>query len=655
MSAWSFTHVTEITVNNETDSGAAVIEIRGFSTSDTRFRLYDISADKYLTKRGWTKTPSALPTDAVLSDDVITITLDAELTRKIFSRASLSLEQPGSDFRQVFLWPESGVPAAPVVIPSIDEPIPVEAALADLGSVAPGLAAETTEPKPEPVATAKPVAAIPAKQSERRDTRSPATPGLLVDDGLPQTWLPTAIAAALFLVLGFGIAYFLLGSGSDAQVKQVTQAAAAARAKDQADFAKKLADAEAASKDTAAKIAEAGTKTADLTAARDAALKEVTDKDNKVRNLQTKLDAATTEIESFKATGQKIDARVAELTTQAQTLAADRDAAFKTIADKDAALKDLEAKLNDTNSEIDAIKNQAGTVEAQQSALTEKTSTLAAALDKAKADLAGREKTLRDVQSKLEVANVQIDALKTMAAKNSEASLEKSALQDKIAQLTADLDASTKAASASTTKLADLNQRLAATETKLAAATSQPDSNQQAAADAPPDETTSQLQEERDLYAKELKTLTDSFTTLKAQKAELEKQLASRTEKASAVAKTDEAPEAANVTLWGATAIDMGGAIYAVNNQTTKKAAQNGAKAKCRSQSDFGCQALTSFQNSCISVARFEGEGPAADNYAFSVHPNWKRAAAEALGRCERMGQKCTVRFTSCSPDSLSK
>jgi hypothetical protein len=95
--------------------------------------------------------------------------------------------------------------------------------------------------------------------------------------------------------------------------------------------------------------------------------------------------------------------------------------------------------------------------------------------------------------------------------------------------------------------------------------------------------------------------------------------------------------------------------MFAGVNQTTKKAAQNGAKAKCRSQSDFGCQALTSFQNSCISVARFEGEGPAADNYAFSVHPNWKRSAAEALGRCERMGQKCTVRFTSCSPDSLSK
>ena len=633
--------MTDITVNNETESGAAVIELRGLATSDTRFRLYDIAADKYLTKRGWTKTPSALPTEAVLGEDFISIPLDAELARKIAPRASLSLEQPSTDFRQVFLWARTEAPFVLDEATVADEPIPVEAALADLAAEQPARPEPAVAPAmtaaPAPEAKTEPTKEAPAEEPETQDTRSAAMANLFAEDEPRQTWLPTAIAAALFLVLGFGLAYLLIGSSSDADVQQVTQAAEQQRARDQADFARQLADVQTVSKESDAKIAEASTKSAELAAARDEALKAVTDKDNALRDLQTRLDAATTEIESFKASGEKVDARVAELTTQTQVLAADRDAAFKTIADKDALVKDLETRL------------AAAQADSQDSAA------LTAALDKARSDLAEREKALRDVQSKLEVADVQIDALKTMAGKNSEASLEKSALEDKIAQLMADLDTATKSAGDSKARLAELDRKLLEAETMLATATSQRETDQQGVAEeTASSEATLQLQQERDLYAKELKALTDNFAALKAQNDQLEKQVAALkgTDKGPSVAGT---PDAATDTLWGASAIDMSGAIYAVNNQATKASAQANALAKCRNQSDFGCKALTSFQNSCISVARFEGESPATDNYAFSVHANWKRSAAEALGRCERLGQTCTVRFTTCSPDSLSK
>lgn len=633
--------MTDITVKNETESGAAVIELRGLATSDTRFRLYDIAADKYLTKRGWTKTPSALPAEAVLVDDLITIPLDAELARKIAPRTSLSLEQPSTDFRQVFLWARAEAPVVPDEAVAADEPITVEAALADLAADQPANPEPAVEPAmtaaPAPEAKTEPTKEAPAEEPETQDTRSAVMANLFAEDEPRQTWLPTAIAAALFLVLGFGLAYLLIGSSSDADVQQVTQAAEQQRAKDQADFARQLADVQTVSKVSDVKIAEASTKAAELAAARDEALKAAADKDNALRDLQTRLDAATTEIESFKASGEKVDARVAELTTQAQALAADRDAAFKTIADKDALVKDLDARL------------AAAQADSQDSAA------LTAALDKARSDLAEREKVLRDVQSKLEVADVQIDALKTMAGKNSEANLEKSALEDKIAQLMADLDTATKSAGDSKAKLAELDQKLLETETMLATATSQRETDQQGVAvETASSEATSQLRQERDLYAKELKALTDNFAILKAQNDQLEKQIATLkgTDKGPSVAGT---PDATTDTLWGASAIDMSGAIYAVNNQATKASAQANALAKCRNQSDFGCKALTSFQNSCFSVARFQDESPATDNYAFSVDANWKRSAAESLGRCERRGSRCTVRFTTCSPDSLSK
>jgi hypothetical protein len=632
--------VTEITVKNETDTGAAVIEIRGLATTDTRFRIYDISADKYLTKRGWTKTPSALPGEAVLGGDVITIALDADLARKVSSRASLSLEQPTSSFREVFLWPEYGVPAVPEGEPSLDEPIAVEAALADLGSIQPGLGSEDDVRPEKPETVAKPDSAgkLAGGGPERRASPQSPMADLIVDDQHHRSWLPTMVAAALFLVLGFGLAYFIIGSSRQAQVQSVAQAVEAQRTKDQAEHAKKLAAAEqSSSKAAAAKIAEAGAKSAELTEARDAALKAVTEKEDAVRELTTKLTAATTELESYKATGQKIDARVAELTSENQLLNADRDAAFKTVADKDAAIKDLQQQLDAAAAE------------------SEDANALKASLEKARADLTAREQVLRDVQSKLEVANVQIDALKTMAGKNSEAGMEKSALEDKIAQLTADLDAARKSGETSKAQLTELNGKLAAAESKLAApSTAQGKSDLNSSDEVASNETTSQLQEERDLYAKELKTLTDNFTALKTEKEALEKSVASLKQGKAEAPATADAPEAPQV-LWGATSIDMSGAIYASNNQPTKKAAQSKANAKCRSQSDFGCKAMVTFQNSCFSVARFDGEGPATDNYGYSVHPNWRRAAAEALGRCERRGQMCTIRFTSCSPDSLSK
>nr|WP_246748639.1 DUF4189 domain-containing protein [Rhizobium setariae] len=171
------------------------------------------------------------------------------------------------------------------------------------------------------------------------------------------------------------------------------------------------------------------------------------------------------------------------------------------------------------------------------------------------------------------------------------------------------------------------------------------------------DEAAAQLKKERDIYEQELEKLTQNFTVLKKEKVELEQQIATLRKDIQGAKNpaTDQAGQAQVASVWGATAIDDSGAIFAVSNQATKKAAQNGAAAKCQSQSGFGCMPLTAYRNSCFSVARFEGEGPAIDNYAFSTDSNWKRSAAEALGRCERMGQACTVRFTACSPENLSK
>jgi chromosome segregation ATPase len=680
--------VTDITVKHEPDSGAAVIEIRGADLSETRFRLRDPASDKYLTRRGWTKTASFLPKEAVASDGVMTLTLDADLARKIPASANLSLEQPAAGFKEVLTWPGPAA-AVPVTDPVAETPTPEEP-VEELFVIPPLL---------------EPTIMDEHLHADEKPADSAGKPDPFADnDNDRPSWMPAAIAAVLFFVLGMGLGYLSFGS-SEGAVKEAQQTAAMQLEKQKWEFERQLAAAkQEASAQSLDKAKASDTTIAKLASERDTSHKTLAAKQAEVDNLEKKLADANSQIAAVKAAaGDEAKAQIAVLDQKIGTLTGELDKSNEELASRDQLLRDTQAKLTEANEQIAAVKDasqkeaealnaaleektdaltkqveqakqQAAQAqaklkeaneqitavkqsaqteaEAQSTSLTEKINALTAENKASEQKLAEREKTLRDAQAKLSVANVQIDALKIVAGKSTEAGLEKQAMSEKVAQLTADLDKAGKALEEKEQALAEASAKLRDADTKLAAAQEQQQQNQQPTETAS-NETANRLQQERDIYAEELKTMTTNFTALQEEKAELQKEVAEL--QTQMKDDTGTTPSASSKAIWGATAIDQTGTIYALQNQTAEKAALDNVTAICRGKSKYRCEALTTYSNACFSVARFEGEGPAADNYAYFVHKDWKKSAASALERCQSMGANCTVRFTACSPDGLSK
>ena len=147
--------------------------------------------------------------------------------------------------------------------------------------------------------------------------------------------------------------------------------------------------------------------------------------------------------------------------------------------------------------------------------------------------------------------------------------------------------------------------------------------------------------------------MTESFSALKAEKDKLAETVKNLEDKIASAGTS--AVTSGSRAVWGATAIDRAGAIYSLQNQIAEKSATENVLALCRGKSQAGCEALKTYSNSCFSVARIEGEGPRNDNFGFSVNKDWKSAEAAAVRQCQELGADCTVRFTACSPDVLSK
>jgi predicted nucleic acid-binding Zn-ribbon protein len=707
--------VADIKVKHDPSTGQAQIQLTDVSFSEARLRLRDTGADKYLTRRGWTKTASFLPGEAVLAEGAATLTIDADLARKIPVGAALSLEQPTSGYRQAFVWPDPD--AAPVAL----EPEPSQAApepaapdteieldfppTLDLASFEPPIMDDHVRPDPE----------RPAAPSE--DAVAAAN-----DNGRRRNWMPAVVAAAICLVLGAGIGTLATGSDDSAAVKEARQAASIQIEKQKWEFGRQLAAvrAEVADKDnetgtaTDERIASLNEDASQIRKERDEALAAAAARSAEIETLRSRLADADSQLKAARSgiedtakaaigvletkvatlEGQlakartELDARERQIAeTQTRLTEADRQvAAVKDAAQKesDALNADLAEKTDSLSAEIEKLQQRLAESESAARAAAEKLASATAARDLAerKADsqatqanaqltvqvqtltarvedaerqLAEREKAMRDAQAQLSVANIQIDALKAVAEKSTGAGFEKDALDKKIASQAAELDRLTQAIADRDGALAAASEKLKTAETALAAqatfdAANGTPSNAQATA---PSEELRRLREERDLYQSELKTLTDNFTTLQTQKTNLEKTVASlQAEMKGGTLTTSQIPAKA---VWGATAIDQTGTIYALQNQTAEKSAGDNVTAMCRGKSKFRCELLATYSNACFSVARFEGEGPASDNFAYFVHKDWKTSADTAVERCQSLGAACTVRFTACSPDALSK
>jgi predicted nucleic acid-binding Zn-ribbon protein len=722
--------VTDISVRHDPSSGAAAIEIRGAELSETRFRLRDPYTEKYLTKRGWSKNAAILPAEAATVDDVITIPVAAELARRIVPGTNLVLDQPTGEFQELLTWPlPIAMPMEHILAEETpaedDEDDADEAAativaapiVADAAEDVPAVEAETpTEAVPvvkaeipaetKPVETAR-AAADQVKKAEAQPVKpaavkplagdKPSTPSepLLIDsfepsimhddlddddkrdgkpdpafladnDNSPSTWKPIAIAAAICLVAGTAIGAVWNGYGSSAAMKEVREAAASQIERQKWEFDRQLKDAKAASLGkTSSNLAS---ETKKLTADRDSARKALAEKEKTITALKAKLATATTQLEAVKtAAGDKAKAEIAALGKKIGTLSADLDKANSQLADREQALHDVQAKLADANDGLTSAKESAKQeAEALNDDLARQTGDLKKELDGLKQQVAQRDNQLRDVQAKLSVANIQIDALKAIANKTTEAGLEKGALDQKVAALSAELDKTQQQLSDREQALSDANSKLKDAEANLASANQRneqlvadADNNQQAATRTlpPQSETTSRMQEERDLYADELRKMTASFTALQQQKTELEKtvaQLQSQTKPGNdtTTTSTSQIPQQS---IWGATAIDTSGAVYHLQNQPSKEAAVANVNALCHDKSGSHCETLATYSNACFSLARFQGEQPSSDNFAYFIHKDSKRAAQTALERCESMGVACTTRFTSCSPESDQK
>jgi predicted nucleic acid-binding Zn-ribbon protein len=305
--------------------------------------------------------------------------------------------------------------------------------------------------------------------------------------------------------------------------------------------------------------------------------------------------------------------KIDELQKRADQAAQERDKAREDLAAAQKALDDLKAQ---------AAAPGAGAPPPNED------------IEKANTALLERSNQLREAQAKISVLTVQLEALQKVAADAASAKLERQQLADKVTQLTADLNAARNAPPAEDDASAAQSQTPSAREKEL-------------------ETQVADLREERDLFQTQLDKLNESMTTLKADKEKLENQIASlKTPQASdGLAAAVQTPVPPAPGIWGAASIDRAGVIYSVQNQPGEREAKQAAASKCSSQSRFRCEPLLTYSNACFSVARFQGEAPAGDNFAYFVHENRKVAVRTALKHCRGMGALCDTRLTACSPD----
>jgi hypothetical protein len=259
-------------------------------------------------------------------------------------------------------------------------------------------------------------------------------------------------------------------------------------------------------------------------------------------------------------------------------------------------------------------------------------------IEKANRALLERGNQLREAQAKISVLTVQLEALQKVAADAASVKLERQQLADKVTQLTADLNAARNAPPADNAS-ADVQSTTASEREKQL------------------EMQVSDLREERDLFQSQLTKLNDTMTALKADKEKLESRIAAlkTPETGDGQASAEQTPVPTPAGVWGAASIDRAGVIYSVQNQSGEREARRAAAAKCSGQSRFRCEPLLTFSNACFSVARFQGEAPAGDNFAYFVHENRKVAIRTALKHCRGMGALCDTRLTACSPDAASE
>lgn len=689
--------MTDISVKLDPETGAATIELRGAAVAEPRFRLRDIATEKFLTRRGWSKNPAFLPGEAVTAADFTVLVLDAELARRVTPGMNLSLEQPASNIFATLAWPQAAASAVKArqaeneTAATDDREADTEqemaaAAEADAAQIKDD--GESIEERDEPIslepsirdeATTQYRADVaPAVVKAKAQSDTPRDDDDEEDDERGMSWGRLAAAALFFMILGSVLTYFWQSSAYENELRAAMRAVEAQRDQDKAELEKRLAEAEAnageATNETVtaaeAKVASLTSQADELVKDRDAALAEVSEQQAKVKTLEERLSTAQGEIESLKAAAeadaseqsavfnQRIEALGKELDAARTELEKNR----ADLASRDQTLAQRTEELQKAGTEIAALRKSIGEQQAAQSEEVEgRMASLTARLDKATKDLAARETALRDAQSKLSVANVQIEALKQVAGKAAEADLERSTLADRITDLTGQLDKADKDLAAkeselrkAKTSLETANALLASHAAEIeklksgadtAAATTDPTSS--SGADA------TRLKQERDLYAQELAAMTESFNALKAERDRLSEAVG-KTEQQTANLDTD-GPVADSRAIWGATAIDQTGAIYSLQNQTGEKSATENVVALCRGKSNGRCEPLRTYSKSCFSLARIEGEGPRNDNFGFAVGKDWQSAESNAVRQCEELGADCTVRFTACSPDALSK
>ena len=708
--------MTEITVNLDPETGAATIELRGAAVAEARFRLRDAATEKFLTRRGWSKTPSFLPGEAITVADFTALALDGDLARRIPAGARLVLEQPTSNIFANLAWPgeaaaqdEEPEEAAGEEKPSSDDVADEQPEATGTGSAtdeealmadAAALDAEKLAASEAPASPAEEVLGDEAPQSLEPSIRDEAIAPLRADppadvkpagerswggkakvepaddenedEGRP--WGKLAAAALAFMVLGSVLTYFWQSSAYENELRTAMRAVEAQRDEQKARFDKELAaagaDADKTSSDALtaadAKVASLTSQAEEVSKERDEARAEVSEQQAAVKTLQERLSTAQGEIESLKAASaadateqssvfnERITALGKELDAARNELETNR----AQLSERDRAATTAEGDLKKARDEVAALKQASEEQSAAQGEEVEgRIKALSEQLDKAAQDLAARDASLRDVQSKLSVANVQIEALKQVAGKATAADLERTTLADRITELTNQIDTADKDLAAKDQELKKTKTSLDAVNTLLASNEAELKKLQDASAatsDAPGADDTAalaQLKEERDLYAKELSSMTESLKTLKAERDRLAEAAGDPTrQEASLAAATSESRA-----IWGATAIDQTGAIYSLQNQTNQKSASENAVALCRGKSNGRCEELRTYSNSCFSLARIEGEGPRNDNFGFAVNKDWKSAERTAIRQCEELGGNCTVRFTACSPDGLSK
>lgn len=678
--------MTEITVKLDRETGAATIEMRGAVVAEPRFRLRDTATDKFLTRRGWSKTPSYLPGEAVTAADFTALALDPDLARRVSPAMNLVLEQPTSNIFASLTWPARPSPspeeeqsdtdeAAGVEDRASSEPAAPDDADTNEGTTPGGDEPRSLEPSirdesSTPYRAELPAVAAAPKVRDASDEDSGSE-----EDEEDRPWGKLAAAALFFMVLGAVLTYFWQSSAYENELRMAMRAVEAQRDQEKVDFDKRLADAQAnvgkVQSDTVtaanAKVASLNEQTAALAKDRDEARAALSEQQASVKTLEERLATAQGEIESLKAAAEA-DAteQSAVFNERIETLGKELDAARTELeksraqlADRDQAIARAGDELKNAKEEIAALKTSALEEQAAQGeALQGRIGVLSGQLDKAVQDLASRDQALRDVQAKLSVANVQIEALKQVAGKATEADLERSTLADRISELTEQIDKADKELAAKDEQLKKAKTSLDAANALLASNTEELEklragSDDVPAADRQDSALATRLERERDLYAQELSAMTESFNALKAERDRLAQATGNAEQQAASL---DAGGDISGVrSVWGATAIDQTGAIYSLQNQTAEKSATDNVVALCRGKSNGRCEALRTYSNSCFSLARIEGEGPQNDNFGFAVNKDWKSAEGAAIRQCEELGGNCTVRFTACSPDSLSK